>query len=172
MLLLLIWKQLYTLSQDIFLIYFVNLQVIDALELAFQELDSEESVNVTMDDNDAKFNGGHVEENVTDTVDKLVDFDIEKKVSVTPLYENIDIFNQNNIVDAGEFPLDLPTNALEPPKEKPPPPPMEDSLDDELLGNVSIISFTILHTYRHCNPDIFILTSSVITVNTYKYFIT
>ncbi|CAH2094984.1 unnamed protein product [Euphydryas editha] len=109
--------------------------VIDALELAFQELDSEESVNVTMDNNDSKFNGSHVEENVTDAVDKLLDFDIEKKVSVTPLYENIDIFNQNNIVDAGAFPLDLPTSALEPPKEKPPPPPMDDSPDDELLGN-------------------------------------
>ncbi|XP_046972018.1 uncharacterized protein LOC124538838 isoform X1 [Vanessa cardui] len=107
--------------------------VIDALELAFQELDSEESVNVTMD-NDNKYNGDYAEGNA-DKVDNLLDFDIEKKVSVTPLYENIDIFNQNGIVDVGAFPLDLPTNALEPPKEKPPPPPMEDNPDDELLGN-------------------------------------
>ncbi|XP_050354678.1 uncharacterized protein LOC126776307 isoform X2 [Nymphalis io] len=109
--------------------------VIDALELAFQELDSEESVNVTMDNNDNKYNGDYAEGNAIDKVDNLLDFDIEKKVSVTPLYENIDIFNQNGIVDVGAFPLDLPTNALEPPKEKPPPPPMEDSPDDELLGN-------------------------------------
>ncbi|XP_045779337.1 LIM domain only protein 7 isoform X2 [Maniola jurtina] len=109
--------------------------VIDALELAFKELDSEESVNVTMDENDSDSNDKTPKTITLDNVDKLLDFDVEKKVSVTPLYENIDIFNQNGIVDAEAFPLDLPTNALEPPKEKPPPPPMEDNAEDELLGN-------------------------------------
>ncbi|XP_039760253.1 LIM domain only protein 7 isoform X2 [Pararge aegeria] len=109
--------------------------VIDALELAFKELDSEESVDITMEENENKPYEMNTKKITMDEVDKLLDFDVEKKVSVTPLYENIDIFNQNNIVDAGAFPLDLPTNALEPPKEKPPPPPMEDSPEDELLGN-------------------------------------
>ncbi|XP_041983299.1 LIM domain only protein 7 isoform X3 [Aricia agestis] len=92
--------------------------VIDALELAFKELDSEESANVTMDKSPEK---------------SLLDFDVEKKVSVTPLYENADIFFKNPEPEA--FPLDLPTNAMEPPKEKPPPPPMEENGEDELLGN-------------------------------------
>nr|XP_034836007.1 LIM domain only protein 7 isoform X3 [Maniola hyperantus] len=109
--------------------------VIDALELAFKELDSEESVTITMDENDSNPNDINPKSITLDDVDKLLDFDVEKKVSVTPLYENIDIFNQNGIVDAEAFPLDLPTNALEPPKEKPPPPPMEDNGEDELLGN-------------------------------------
>ncbi|XP_052744468.1 LIM domain only protein 7 isoform X2 [Bicyclus anynana] len=108
--------------------------VIDALELAFKELDSEESVNVTMDENDYKPCEVNTKLSI-DKVEKLLDFDVDKKVSVTPLYENIDIFNQTSIVDAEAFPLDLPTNALEPPKEKPPPPPMEDGPEDELLGN-------------------------------------
>lgn len=94
-----------------------NLQVIDALELAFQELDSEDSVT------SAK---GTKEE---------MDFDVDKKISVTPMYENIDIFYRNPV--DGDFPLDMPTNVMEPPKEKPPPPPTEDNQDDELLGNVS-----------------------------------
>lgn len=116
---------------------FLQLQVIDALELAFKELDSEESVNVTMEENEQPKDTAPKSLTVDD-VDKMLDFDIEKKVSVTPLYENIDIFNQNSMVDTEAFPLDMPTNALEPPKEKPPPPPMEDSAEDELLGNVSI----------------------------------
>lgn len=67
-----------------------------------------------------------------------VDF-MDKKIAVTPLYENMDIFYQNSSPFAPEsaFPLDLPTNVLEPPKEKPPPPPTDDTADDELLGNVS-----------------------------------
>ncbi|XP_045503994.1 uncharacterized protein LOC123700722 isoform X2 [Colias croceus] len=104
--------------------------VIDALELAFKELDSEESVEITMNDD------GKLDESKTEAAKD--DFEFNNKVSVTPLYENIDIFGQNNVVgeiDAGAFPLDLPTNVLEPPKEKPPPPPAEDSPEDELLGN-------------------------------------
>ncbi|XP_026735923.1 LIM domain only protein 7, partial [Trichoplusia ni] len=89
--------------------------VIDALELAFKELDSEDSA--AMDET---------------TEDKQDDF-INKKITVAPLYENIDIFYQNSEETA--FPLDLPTNVLEPPKEKPPPPPTEESNEDELLGN-------------------------------------
>ncbi|XP_022118676.2 LIM domain only protein 7 isoform X2 [Pieris rapae] len=105
--------------------------VIDALELAFKELDSEESANITMSDTD-KLD----ESNVEITKNKVSELDVgNKQVPVTPLYENIDIFGQNNVVDAGTFPLDLPTNILEPPKEKPPPPPAEESPDDELLGN-------------------------------------
>ncbi|CAG9567780.1 unnamed protein product [Danaus chrysippus] len=107
-----------------------NKVVLDALELAFQELDSEESVEVAMDDNKSNAAG---DAKITDNVDDLLNFDVNKKVSVTPLYENIDIFNQN-LVESSDFPLDLPTNALEPPKEKPPPPPTEDG-PDELLGN-------------------------------------
>ncbi|CAG4988601.1 unnamed protein product [Colias eurytheme] len=101
--------------------------VIDALELAFKELDSEESVEITMNDD------GKLDESKTEAAKD--DFDFNNKVPVTPLYENIDIFGQNNVVDAGAFPLDLPANVLEPPKEKPPPPPAEDSPEDELLGN-------------------------------------
>lgn len=103
------------------------------MELAFKELDSEESANNTMSDND-KLD----ESKAVTTTDKMSEFDfVDKRVPVTPLYENIDIFGQSNVVDAGAFPLDLPANVLEPPKEKPPPPPAEDSPDDELLGNVS-----------------------------------
>ncbi|XP_047508444.1 LIM domain only protein 7 isoform X2 [Pieris napi] len=105
--------------------------VIDALELAFKELDSEESANITMSDTD-KLDESNVE--ITKTKVSESDFG-NKRVPVTPLYENIDIFGQNNVVDAGTFPLDLPANILEPPKEKPPPPPAEESPDDELLGN-------------------------------------
>ncbi|XP_030021275.2 LIM domain only protein 7 isoform X3 [Manduca sexta] len=90
--------------------------VLDALELAFKELDSEDSA--TMEDQNDKDN----------------DFNIHKKISVTPLYENIDIFYQNTVDDEA-FPLDMPANVLEPPKEKPPPPPTDDGQDDELLGN-------------------------------------
>lgn len=100
------------------------LQVIDALELAFKELDSEDSA--AMDD---------TRENETK---EQVDF-IDKKITVAPLYENMDIFYQNSSEFCSEsaFPLDMPTNVLEPPKEKPPPPPTDDSAGDELLGNVS-----------------------------------
>ncbi|CAK1545776.1 unnamed protein product [Leptosia nina] len=105
--------------------------VIDALELAFKELDSEENIDVTMSDSDK------LEDIKSETAQNMseFDFDTTKRVSVTPLYENIDIFAQNHVVDAGAFPLDLPTNVLEPPKEKPPPPPAEESPEDELLGN-------------------------------------
>lgn len=98
------------------------LQVIDALELAFKELDSEDSA--VMDD--------------TVELRKKDDF-IDKKIDVAPLYENMDIFYQNSSEFPPEsaFPLDMPTNVLEPPKEKPPPPPTEDGPEDELLGNVS-----------------------------------
>ncbi|XP_022815316.1 LIM domain only protein 7 isoform X4 [Spodoptera litura] len=94
--------------------------VIDALELAFKELDSEDSA--VMDD--------------TVELRKKDDF-IDKKIDVTPLYENMDIFYQNSSEFSPEsaFPLDMPTNILEPPKEKPPPPPTEDGPEDELLGN-------------------------------------
>ncbi|CAH1635908.1 unnamed protein product [Spodoptera littoralis] len=93
--------------------------VIDALELAFKELDSEDSA--VMDD--------------TVELRKKDDF-IDKKIDVTPLYENMDIFYQNSSEFSPEnaFPLDMPTNILEPPKEKPPPPPTEDGPEDELLG--------------------------------------
>ncbi|XP_045526056.1 LIM domain only protein 7 isoform X2 [Pieris brassicae] len=105
--------------------------VIDALELAFKELDSEESANITMGDTD-----NLDESNVEINKNKVSELDFgNKRVPVTPLYENIDIFGQSNVVDAGTFPLDLPANILEPPKEKPPPPPAEESPDDELLGN-------------------------------------
>ncbi|CAB3238064.1 unnamed protein product [Arctia plantaginis] len=89
--------------------------VLDALELALKELDSEDSA--TMDDTPKK-------------IEEDIDF-VEKKITVTPLYENIDIFYQNT---DEAFPLDMNTNVLEPPKEKPPPPPTEDG-EDELLGN-------------------------------------
>ncbi|KAF9409175.1 hypothetical protein HW555_011392, partial [Spodoptera exigua] len=94
--------------------------VIDALELAFKELDSEDSA--ALDD--------------TAELQKTDDF-IDKKIDVTPLYENMDIFYQNSseFSPEGAFPLDMPTNVLEPPKEKPPPPPTEDGPEDELLGN-------------------------------------
>ncbi|KAF9411779.1 hypothetical protein HW555_009525, partial [Spodoptera exigua] len=95
-------------------------KVIDALELAFKELDSEDSA--ALDD--------------TTELQKTDDF-IDKKIDVTPLYENMDIFYQNSSEFSPEsaFPLDMPTNVLEPPKEKPPPPPTEDGPEDELLGN-------------------------------------
>ncbi|XP_073959635.1 smallish isoform X2 [Choristoneura fumiferana] len=98
--------------------------VIDALELAFQELDSEDSCvnNSTMEDEKS-------EDTAETKAADIIDF-TEKKVA--PLYENMDIFFQNSVDDVAAFPLDLPTNVLEPPKEKPPPPPTE---DDELLGN-------------------------------------
>ncbi|XP_035452823.2 LIM domain only protein 7 isoform X4 [Spodoptera frugiperda] len=94
--------------------------VIDALELAFKELDSEDSA--VMD--------------YTVELRKKDDF-IDKKIDVAPLYENMDIFYQNSSEFPPEsaFPLDMPTNVLEPPKEKPPPPPTEDGPEDELLGN-------------------------------------
>ncbi|XP_013149287.1 PREDICTED: uncharacterized protein LOC106111688 isoform X2 [Papilio polytes] len=106
--------------------------VIDALELAFKELDSEDSAA-----SDSKMDEEiKTEENKIEGKSKqdLLDFDIEK-VSVTPLYENIDIFYQNTVDATSAFPLDLPTNVLEPPKEKPPPPPTEETTEDELLGN-------------------------------------
>ncbi|KAH9644490.1 hypothetical protein HF086_006023 [Spodoptera exigua] len=97
-----------------------EVSVIDALELAFKELDSEDSA--ALDD--------------TTELQKTDDF-IDKKIDVTPLYENMDIFYQNSSEFSPEsaFPLDMPTNVLEPPKEKPPPPPTEDGPEDELLGN-------------------------------------
>ncbi|XP_059058703.1 uncharacterized protein LOC131852093 isoform X2 [Achroia grisella] len=106
--------------------------VTDALELAFKELDSEE--NFYNNSNMEVENRNNISEKVSDKVDPMFDFDSDKKISVAPLYENIDIFYQNN-VDDGAFPLDLATNAMEPPKEKPPPPPTEDNTEDELLGN-------------------------------------
>lgn len=91
--------------------------VIDALELAFKELDSEDSANME-----------------EDTSNKTgLDLSLNEKISVTPLYENIDIFYQNT--DEVSFPLDMPSSVMEPPKEKPPPPPTEDVDGDELLGN-------------------------------------
>lgn len=102
-----------------------TLQVLDALELAFKELDSEDSA--VMDDTPKK-------------IEEDVDF-VEKKITVAPLYENMDIFYQNS---DEAFPLDMNTNVLEPPKEKPPPPPTDD-LEDELLGNVSFIFPYLYH---------------------------
>lgn len=90
--------------------------VLDALDLAFKELDSEDSA--AMDGTPKK-------------VDEEIDF-VDKKITVPPLYENIDIFYQNT---DEAFPLDMPSNVLEPPKEKPPPPPTDDNAEDELLGN-------------------------------------
>ncbi|XP_013166050.1 PREDICTED: uncharacterized protein LOC106116687 isoform X1 [Papilio xuthus] len=107
--------------------------VIDALELAFKELDSEDSAAIDSKMEDEIKTEENKVEVKTDKV--LLDFDIENKVSVTPLYENIDIFYQNTVDASNAFPLDLPTNVLEPPKEKPPPPPTEDAAEDELLGN-------------------------------------
>lgn len=79
----------------------------------------------------------------------LISFDPEPKMSA-PLYENV--FYQNTVDDAGAFPLDMPTNVLEPPKEKPPPPPTDDQPDDdELLGNVSSC-FKFIH--KHENRDL------------------
>ncbi|KAM3960775.1 smallish isoform 1-T4 [Aphomia sociella] len=106
--------------------------VIDALELAFKELDSEDSFDNSS--NMETENGESSPKKVSDKIDPMFDFDSDKKISVAPLYENIDIFYQNSVVD-GAFPLDLATNAMEPPKEKPPPPPTEDNNEDELLGN-------------------------------------
>lgn len=95
-------------------------------------------------------------ESVTDKVETLIDFGTDSKTPVAPLYENIDIFYQNSVDEAGAFPLDLPTNVLEPPKEKPPPPPTDDSPDDELLGNVSFfISWRVLsRTYYMSDYDV------------------
>ncbi|KAL0868668.1 hypothetical protein ABMA27_008119 [Loxostege sticticalis] len=110
--------------------------VIDALELAFQELDSEDSMDDSKAMDDSKVKESETKtESVTDKVETLIDFGTDSKTPVAPLYENIDIFYQNSVDEAGAFPLDLPTNVLEPPKEKPPPPPTDDSPDDELLGN-------------------------------------
>ncbi|XP_050681381.1 LIM domain only protein 7 isoform X2 [Leptidea sinapis] len=106
--------------------------VIDALELAFKELDSEESVDITMNNNTAE--PPKAEAQLDEKIEELV-FNNNKNAPLAPLYENIDIFGQNHVVDTGTFPLDMPSKVLEPPKEKPPPPPPEDSPDDELLGN-------------------------------------
>ncbi|KOB70651.1 Uncharacterized protein OBRU01_15333, partial [Operophtera brumata] len=108
----------------------INNKVLDALELAFQELDSEDNITNTntMDE--------FVKTEKKQTKD-LIDDDPEfnKKICVTPLYENIDLFYQNTVDAADAFPLDMPMNVLEPPKEKPPPPPTDDNVEDELLGN-------------------------------------
>ncbi|CAG4990764.1 unnamed protein product [Parnassius apollo] len=110
--------------------------VIDALELAFKELDSEDSIaDSSKMEEELKLDGNINDSKATDKAAALLNFDIDNKVSVMPLYENIDIFYQNTADDAGAFPLDLPTNVLEPPKEKPPPPPTEEPPTDELLGN-------------------------------------
>ncbi|XP_060806056.1 LIM domain only protein 7 isoform X2 [Amyelois transitella] len=110
----------------------------DALDLAFKELDSEDSFDNTgaMDTTEKSLENEKVGPiKVNDKVDKLIDFDTDQKIPVTPLYENIDIVYQNSVDDAGAFPLDMPSNVMEPPKEKPPPPPTEETTDDELLGN-------------------------------------
>lgn len=125
----------------------IILQVIDALELAFQELDSEDSCvnNNTMEDAKSE------DPAETKTAD-IIDF---TETKVAPLYENMDMFFQNSVGDVAAFPLDLPTNAMEPPKEKPPPPPTE---DDELLGNVSRRPFSfswfecLLRLFFVCSP--------------------
>ncbi|XP_072933600.1 uncharacterized protein smash isoform X2 [Epargyreus clarus] len=110
--------------------------VTDALELAFRELDSEDNITIdTMEDSNPKLDEVKSNNNNVKNIDALLDFDVDNKVSVTPLYENIDIFYQNSASEGAAFPLDLPSNVLEPPKEKPPPPPMEDNCVDELLGN-------------------------------------
>lgn len=70
----------------------------------------------------------------------------EDKRVIAPLYENIDVFYKNGGADdVSGFPLDLPTKALEPPKEKPPPPPVEET-EDELLGNVSCLEYYMSQT--------------------------
>ncbi|CAK1593648.1 unnamed protein product [Parnassius mnemosyne] len=110
--------------------------VIDALELAFKELDSEDSTaDSSKMEEELKLDVNKNDPKAADKASALLNFDMDNKVSVTPLYENIDIFYQNTVDDAGAFPLDLPTNVLEPPKEKPPPPPTEEPPEDELLGN-------------------------------------
>ncbi|XP_028163015.1 LIM domain only protein 7 isoform X2 [Ostrinia furnacalis] len=112
--------------------------VIDALELAFQELDSEDSMDESKAMDDSKVSASETKtESVDSKVETLIDFGTESKIPepVPPLYENIDIFYQNSSDGAGAFPLDMPTNVLEPPKEKPPPPPTDDGQEDELLGN-------------------------------------
>ncbi|XP_053615899.1 LIM domain only protein 7 isoform X2 [Plodia interpunctella] len=111
--------------------------VIDALELAFKELDSEDSFENTsgMDSTENNVNEKVDSKNVNDKFEKLLDFETDEKITVAPLYENIDIFYKNSIDGPEAFPLDLPTKALEPPKEKPPPPPIEENTEDELLGN-------------------------------------
>lgn len=85
------------------------------------------------------------------TVD-LIDDDPEfnKKISVTPLYENLDLCYQSTVDESDAFPLDMPTNVLEPPKEKPPPPPTEENVD-ELLGNVSILRHSFSYSYFNTN---------------------
>lgn len=105
--------------------------MIDALELAFQELDSEDHINISNMEDEKK----EIKPEVNEQPELVTNN--TKKEPVTPLYENIDIFYQNTVDAAEPFPLDLPTNVLEPPKEKPPPPPTEDNVEDELLGNVS-----------------------------------
>ncbi|XP_049885806.1 LIM domain only protein 7 isoform X2 [Pectinophora gossypiella] len=110
--------------------------VIDALELAFKELDSEDSFanNSTMNDSKEAQNGSSTESKPSSSNEPLIDFDSDTKISVAPLYENV--FYQNTMDDSSAFPLDMPTNVLEPPKEKPPPPPTDDEPEnDELLGN-------------------------------------
>lgn len=111
----------------IVLYYEIFLQVIDALDLAFMELDSSNSVIETTNDS--------ITMNETEINEVLEPIQLESKNIVPPLYENV--FYQNSAEDAVAFPLGLPTNVLEPPKEKPPPPPTDDGPEeDELLGNV------------------------------------
>lgn len=109
-------------------------QVYDALDLAFKELDSEDSFDSSnkTNNNESKTKRGPKAKNAN-TEGNI-------KGAIAPLYENIEVFYQNEgPTDASAFPLDLPTNVLEPPKEKPPPPPIEEDADnDELLGNVSL----------------------------------
>lgn len=104
--------------------------------MAFKELDSEDSFacNSSTEESKEIKSDSKFETLVTDK-NNLLGFEPESKMSA-PLYENL--FYQNTMDDAGAFPLDMPTNILEPPKEKPPPPPTDDQPDDdELLGNVS-----------------------------------
>lgn len=112
-------------------------QVLDALEIAFKEIDSEDSFadnsNIENTDKINKYIETPINAEITSIAKKEHKID-EKNINPAPLYENIDIFYRNGGVDA--FPLDLPANVLEPPKEKPPPPPVDDATD-ELLGNVS-----------------------------------
>lgn len=105
------------------------------MELAFQELDSEDSFG-----NTSNMSNKVEDQPDTKTVEKTPAEPMEpSKIDVAPLYENIDIFYQNGGSDeAAAFPLDMPSNVLEPPKEKPPPPPADDNVEDELLGSVSV----------------------------------
>ncbi|XP_048478157.1 LIM domain only protein 7 isoform X2 [Plutella xylostella] len=106
--------------------------VLDALELAFQELDSEDSFG-----NTSNMSNKVEDQPDTKTEEKTPAEPMEpSKIDVAPLYENIDIFYQNGGSDeAAAFPLDMPSNVLEPPKEKPPPPPADDNVEEELLGS-------------------------------------